>query len=58
LNMFMYAILGIIPQANFYGPRFRFGNTAFATLTYTPNQHKWAVLGLNNRNHWQNEEDE
>ncbi len=52
LNMVFYAILGITPQANFYGPRFRFGNAAFATLTYTPAQHKWAVLGLNDRSHW------
>jgi broad specificity phosphatase PhoE len=47
LNLAFYAILGIAPQANFTGPRFRFANTAFATLTYRPDEHKWAVLGVN-----------
>ena len=56
LNMVLYAILGITPQANFYGPRFRFGNTAFATLTYNPGEHKWYVHGLNDRVHWQHGE--
>lgn len=55
LNMALYAILGISPQANFTGPRFRFGNTAFATLTYHPNEHKWSVLGINDRGHWKGE---
>lgn len=57
LNMVFYAILGIAPQANFTGPRFRFHNTSFATLTYMPNEHKWAVLGINDHLHWP-EEDE
>ena len=52
LNMAMYAILGIPPQANFTGPRFRFGNTSFATLTYTPNEHKWTLISLNDQAHW------
>jgi 2,3-bisphosphoglycerate-dependent phosphoglycerate mutase len=52
LNMVFYAILGIAPHANFLGPRFRFHNTAFATLTYTPGEHKWAVLGVNDHLHW------
>ncbi len=56
LNMVLYAILGITPQANFYGPRFRFGNTAFATLSYNPGEHKWYVHGLNDRVHWQHGE--
>ena len=51
LNMVFYAILGIVPHANFSGPRFRFGNTAFATLTYHPNEHKWVVLRLNDQPH-------
>jgi broad specificity phosphatase PhoE len=33
LNLAFYAILGIAPQANFTGPRFRFANTAYATPT-------------------------
>ena len=56
LNMVLYAILGITPQANFYGPRFRFGNTAFATLSYNPAEHKWYIHGINDRNHWQTDD--
>lgn len=52
LNMAMYAILGIPVQANFTGPRFRFGNTAFATLTYHPTEHRWTLFGLNDSSHW------
>jgi len=52
LNMVLYAILGIPPQANFHGARFRFRNTAFASLLYRPNTHTWALIGLNERPHW------
>jgi len=52
LNMSMHAILGIHPQPKFFGPRFRFGNSAFATLTYTPASHRWIVLGVNDHSHW------
>ena len=52
LNMVLYAILGIIPQANFYGPRFHFENTAFATLTYEPDRHRWRVWSVNDHFHW------
>jgi len=51
LNMVMYAILGIVPHANFHGPRFRFGNTAFATLVYYPQDHQWFVMGINDQQH-------
>jgi len=51
LNMVMYTILGIIPQPNFYGPRFRFANTAFAAVTYTPSEHAWRILSLNEQPH-------
>jgi len=51
LNLAMYAILGLTPQADFTGPRFRFGNTGFATLSYTPDEHKWTVLGINDCAH-------
>jgi 2,3-bisphosphoglycerate-dependent phosphoglycerate mutase len=53
LNMVLYAILGITPQANFHGARFRFRNAAFASLLYRPNTHSWVLLGLNDRSHWQ-----
>lgn len=52
LNMFFYAILGIAPQPNFHGPRFRFNNTAFATLHYNPSSHRWYVIGVNDHFHW------
>lgn len=52
LNMVLYAILGIVPQANFQGARFRFHNTAFATLTYNPNDHNWRLEGINDQAHW------
>ena len=51
LNMFFYATLGIVPQPNFHGPRFRFNNTAFATLNYNPSSHRWYVLGVNDYLH-------
>jgi 2,3-bisphosphoglycerate-dependent phosphoglycerate mutase len=53
LNMLIYAMLGLSPQANFTGPRFRFQNTSFATLSYSPAEHAWRVLGINERPHWQ-----
>jgi 2,3-bisphosphoglycerate-dependent phosphoglycerate mutase len=56
LNMFFYAILGISPQPNFHGPRFRFNNSAFATLAYYPSTHHWFVLGVNDHFHWQSTE--
>jgi 2,3-bisphosphoglycerate-dependent phosphoglycerate mutase len=52
LNMVMYAILGIAPQANSQGPHFRFKNSAFAILTYHPGQHLWRVEALNDHAHW------
>lgn len=58
LNMFFYAILGITPQPNFHGPRFRFNNTAFATLNYNPSSHRWYILGVNDHQHWLSEKDE
>lgn len=51
LNKVMLCVLGIFPQPNFYGPHFRFENTAFASLTYTPSEHVWRVLSLNERPH-------
>jgi 2,3-bisphosphoglycerate-dependent phosphoglycerate mutase len=51
LNMFFYAILGITPQPNFHGPRFRFNNSAFATVSYNPTVHHWYILGVNDHLH-------
>jgi broad specificity phosphatase PhoE len=52
LNMILYVILGITPQADFQGPRFRFPNTAFATAIYRPDTHTWFLTGLYDRRHW------
>lgn len=56
LNQLMHAVMGIIPQANNAGVRFRFSNTAFAQLLYFPSQHRWAVDKLNDHVHWQDAE--
>lgn len=50
-NMALYAILGIPPQANYTGPRFQFGNTAFASLSYNPGNHQWRLWGINDQSH-------
>ncbi len=55
LNMVMYAILGITPLPNFLGPRFKFRNTAYTTLTYTPARHQWRVIGVNEQPHWEHQ---
>ena len=44
--------VGIAPQANNAGTRFRFSNTAFAQLMYYPHQHRWAIDKLNDHAHW------
>lgn len=56
MNMVLYAMLGISPQANFQGPYFRFDNAAFASLTYEPERHIWRVLGINDIAHWPSDE--
>ena len=56
LNQLMHAIVGIVPQANNAGTRFRFGNTAFAQVLYSPSQHRWAIDKLNDNLHWQDAE--
>ncbi len=53
LNQFMHAVIGMAPQANNAGTRFRFNNTAFAQLMYYPHQHSWAIDRLNDHMHWQ-----
>ena len=52
LNQFMHAVIGMAPQANNSGTRFRFGNTAFAQLMYYPHQHRWAIDRINDHAHW------
>jgi broad specificity phosphatase PhoE len=55
LNMLLYAILGIVPQANLRGARFLFRNAAFSTLSYSPSEHVWRVIGMNDQAHWNNQ---
>jgi len=52
LNMALYAILGIPPQADSTGPRFMFLNTTFASLIYEPEHHNWRLLHFDDRAHW------
>ncbi|MBC7877784.1 MAG: histidine phosphatase family protein [Anaerolineales bacterium] len=56
LNQFMHAVVGVAPQANNAGTRYRFANTAFAQLVYYPNQHRWAIDKLNDHAHWNGSE--
>ncbi len=52
LNMALYGILGLTLQVNFQGISFRFRNSAFATLRYEADIHRWYVLGVNDHAHW------
>ncbi len=56
LNMTLYAILGIPPQPNYQGPRFRFENTSFAQFRYYPNRHRWRVDVIGDRAHWKEDQ--
>ena len=58
LNMVLYSILGLAPQANFQGARFRFRNASFASLIYQPDQHIWTLERLNDQEHWKPEDDQ
>ncbi len=48
LNMVVYAILGITPQGHYNSPRFRFGNTAYASFTYQADARRWHLFGFVN----------
>ena len=50
-NMLMHAVLGLSPQPNFQGPRFRFANTGFTLLTYQPVSEQWMIHYHNARPH-------
>lgn len=51
LNRVLYTILGIVPQVNFSGARFRFGNTSYAVVLYNPARHIWLVESFNEHLH-------
>ena len=52
LNNIIKVVVGITPQASYQGAQFRFGNTAFASVTYLPDFHRWYIEGINDQNHW------
>ncbi|MEW5942188.1 MAG: histidine phosphatase family protein [Chloroflexota bacterium] len=52
LNMAMYSVLSIYPQAHHHGPRFFFRNTAYADFSYDPEWHNWRLLRFD-RSHWE-----
>lgn len=56
LNQMMKAIIGVAPHANYQGPQFRFGNTAFASVTYFADSHRWYIEGLNDHTHWREDD--
>ena len=57
LNRVLYIMLGIPPQPNFQGARFRFRNTSFANLRFDPERHEWLLERLNDREHWNGHDD-
>lgn len=48
LNMALYSLMGLTPVSNYNSPRFRFGNTAYANLSYDPQRCQWWILSLTN----------
>jgi broad specificity phosphatase PhoE len=51
LNQLMHAIVGVAHHADPSGVRFHFENTSFASVTYFPNRHRWAIDAVNDRAH-------
>ncbi len=51
LNMVMHALVGLVPQANFQGPIFRFSNTGYSRVRYEPGNNNWIILEHNNTSH-------
>ena len=48
LNMALYTVMNISLHAEGQGPRFMFGNTGFADLTYEPERHTWRLWTFDN----------
>jgi broad specificity phosphatase PhoE len=46
LQMALYCALSITPQADGTGPRFSFGNTAFARMRYEHDTHTWRLTAF------------
>lgn len=56
LNQVLHAIVGVTPQANSSGLRFRFQNAAFAHIIYYPDVHRWQINSINDCHHWKEDE--
>jgi len=54
-NMVMQAVVGLTPQPNFQGARFRFANSGFTRVAYTPSDGRWDIQQHNIRPHWREE---
>jgi broad specificity phosphatase PhoE len=52
LNMAVLAIIGITPQGHYNSPRFRFGNTGYASWSYRPETRQWYLLSFVNPEDW------
>jgi broad specificity phosphatase PhoE len=48
LNMALFTVMNISLHADSQGPRFMFGNTGFADLTYEPERHSWRLWAFDN----------
>lgn len=48
LNMVMYVILGLSPQASKNSPRFMFDNTGFVDFTYDQQRQQWRMFHFTN----------
>jgi broad specificity phosphatase PhoE len=56
LNKVMHNIFGIKPQANFRGVRFRFRNTGYTKVTYSPEENHFRILCINRQTHLNHDE--
>jgi broad specificity phosphatase PhoE len=56
LNMVLYAMLGISPQANFQGAHFHFNNTGYAELIYYPDLSSWVMSAFSENPNWRENE--
>lgn len=52
LNSTIWSILGVVPQPGKRPPIFRFGNTGFAEMVYSPKQKLWRMLALMAPDHY------
>jgi broad specificity phosphatase PhoE len=51
LNMVMHSLIGLSPQANFQGTRFRFSNTGHTSVQYLADRNIWNISKHNDTSH-------